>query len=139
MTRRLPRYPAQRLADRVGMDLWQMFDAIGVSGRTGATIRDLGFTEQYADRAAVKLGQNAYEVWPELLDDVIADVEGVPSARVVHAFVRCLDCGRALTFHEPLLADDGSTGSMVGVCPSGHRNEMRIQVRVLDAAEEAAA
>lgn len=65
------RYPAQRLADELHVSLWQMFDQVGVSGRTARQARDEGFTELQADRYAARVGLSAYSVWPELVDDLI--------------------------------------------------------------------
>lgn len=130
MTTRVRRYPAQRLADRLHLTLWQMFDEIGVHGSSAASIRDLGFSEIQADKACTKVGLSPYEVWPEMRDDIITEESGLPEVAVLHAFVRCLECGRALSFSEPRVAADGTHGAALGVCVEGHRNTMRVELEV---------
>lgn len=130
MTKRVRRYPAQRLADHLHLTMWQMLDQIGVNRSTAASIRDRGFSEIQADRACTKLGLSPYEVWPELRDDIIAEESGLPEVTVLHAFVRCLECGRSLSFSQPRVAADGTHGAALGVCVEGHRNTMRVELEV---------
>ena len=130
MTAPQPRYPADRLADALHCSLWQMFDRIGVSGSTANDASRRGFTELQCDRYATKAGLSAYEVWPELREDVIRDATGLPPVSAVHALVSCLECGRPLTAESVAVEKDGRSGELVAVCPVGHRNVLRVEMEV---------
>lgn len=68
------RYPLAPLAEAMHLTPYQACERLGATGRVGKAYRDRGVSEVVADRLATKAGLSAYEVWPELRDDVIASV-----------------------------------------------------------------
>lgn len=69
MTAPVVRYPFAPLEALLGdVDLARV---LGVSGRTIGIYKHRGLSDEQADKAAVRAGFVAYEVWPELLDDLI--------------------------------------------------------------------
>lgn len=89
------RYPFQALVDVMGCAPSTALRRLGVSGREGATYLERGVTLRVADRLAIRAGFDLYAIWPEALNDAIADVERecaaddctevfVPPARVPH-------------------------------------------------------
>lgn len=74
------RYPLQPLIDILGMSEAAMARRVGLSGSSLVKARTLGFTEAAADRYAVRAGFVPWMVWPEWLDDAIADVSVVCAA-----------------------------------------------------------
>lgn len=71
----MKRYPFAPLAAAMGESVSAAGRILGLSGSTRNEYRDRGVTERVADRLAVKAGLNPYEVWPEMVDDLIADAE----------------------------------------------------------------
>lgn len=67
------RYELQRLFDAMGRNHRDAAEELGISGATRRRLMTEGLTEQQADRYAVRAGMAAENVWPELLDDVIAE------------------------------------------------------------------
>lgn len=78
----MKRYPVAPLAEAMGVSFNQAMMRLGVSGSTMQDYRARGVTEQVAERLATRAGLPAAYVWPELVDDRIAD-ESVP----------CEECG----------------------------------------------
>lgn len=76
LTRRPPvkRYALQSLIDAVGLSEAETARRIGLSGSTLKRAREVGFTETAADRYACRAGFVPWMVWPEWIDDVVADV-----------------------------------------------------------------
>lgn len=71
----MKRYPLQPLLDLMEESANQACLKLGLSGSTQQQYRRDGVTERVADRLAVRAGFFAYEVWPEMADDLIASVE----------------------------------------------------------------
>ena len=71
------RYPFAPLAEAMGLSQHQAAIALGLSGSTQKDYRERGLTERVADRLAVKAGIDPYNVWPEMVDDLVASVERV--------------------------------------------------------------
>lgn len=71
----MKRYPLQRLLDLMDESPNQACLKLGLSGSTQQEYRRIGVTERVADRLAVRAGFVTYEVWPEMVDDLIASVE----------------------------------------------------------------
>lgn len=67
------RYSLQALADAAGMTLAELGRHLNISGSTFKGYRDEGMTEVVADRRAAQCGFVAWEVWPEMLEEAIAD------------------------------------------------------------------
>jgi len=70
-----PRYPLAPLIAAMGLSWNQACEKLKLTGTTRKKYRDDGMTEVVADRMAGKAGLVAYEVWPEMLDHAIAEVE----------------------------------------------------------------
>lgn len=51
--------------------------ALNISGTRLATYATYGIDERAAERLAVRVGLTPYEVWPEMLDQAIADLERI--------------------------------------------------------------
>lgn len=68
------RYPVEPLARLMRMTPRSAMSTFRL-GRTGTDYIDRGVTAQVADRLAHLAGFIPYEVWPEMLDDAIADLE----------------------------------------------------------------
>lgn len=70
------RYPLEPLRSAVGASsINAMLRRLGVSGSTEQDYRRNGVSEKVADRLAARSGLVAYEVWPEMVDRAIADVQ----------------------------------------------------------------
>lgn len=73
--RRLPpvvRYPFASLAAAMCTTEARAARELGLSGSTEQQYRRDGVSARVADRLAVKAGVHPYEVWPEMVDHVIA-------------------------------------------------------------------
>lgn len=81
-----PRYPLAPLIAAMGLSWNQACEKLKLAGTTRKKYRDDGMTELVADRMAGKAGLVAYEVWPEMLDHAIAEVER-PCSRCGTPFV----------------------------------------------------
>jgi hypothetical protein len=66
------------------VDVTELARRVGVSSRTVHRWRHEGLSEVNADRCAAALGMVAYELWPEMMDRAIGEVEK-----------RCVRCGRS--------------------------------------------
>jgi hypothetical protein len=83
MTRRSPapkpKYPWQPLADLLadrGMESWsQLEDYLELDRRNLSALKRDGLTESAADKLATRCGLMPWLIWPEWLDNVIADYE----------------------------------------------------------------
>lgn len=71
----MKRYPLEPLLDAMNGSHNQACELLGLSGSTQQDYRRRGVTERVGDRLAAKAGLLAYEVWPEMIDDAIAEVE----------------------------------------------------------------
>lgn len=80
------RYPLGPLIAAMGLSFNQACEQLRLAGRTRKQYRDEGMSEIVADRMAAKAGLVAYEIWPEMLDHAIADVQR-PCARCRSPFV----------------------------------------------------
>lgn len=69
------RYPFAALATAMGVSENQAGRLLKLSGEARAKYRRHGMTEEVADRMAVKAGMHPFEVWPEMADDWLAEVE----------------------------------------------------------------
>lgn len=69
----MKRYPVQALADMLDVEVGALTRILNVSGSTWKQYRDEGVSERVADRLATKVGLVTYRVWPEMVDDIIAD------------------------------------------------------------------
>jgi hypothetical protein len=101
-----------------------------MSGQTYRNYCRYGLNEESADRFAVRTGMHPFTVWPEMCDDVIRETTGLSAVQVVHAMVSCLECGRPVETVDVQVSPDGTGGTVVSVCPSGHRNHMRVTIEV---------
>lgn len=81
------RYPLQPLLDAAGLSLSALRDRFPMSGPTYRNARQVGLTEQQADRYACGLGLVAVTVWPEMIDHAIED-----------ASVECESCSCSVQF-----------------------------------------
>lgn len=100
---------------------------LGISGQQWLRYMAHGVSERSADRFAVKCGKHPFEVWPEMIDDAITETSGAPAVAVLHAFVRCVTCGRMLTADtDPVVTPEH--GELVMVCTVGHRNRIALTV-----------
>lgn len=68
------RYPLQPLLDAAAISMSELRDQFPMSGHTYRNARDVGLTEQQADRYACGVGLVAANVWPEMIDHGIEDV-----------------------------------------------------------------
>lgn len=68
----MKRYPLRSLADALGCDLDALKRRAGLDHRQMARYTTDGLTADRADVLAVRLGLVAANVWPELIDDVLA-------------------------------------------------------------------
>ena len=75
-------YPFADLAAAMRLTEHQATAVLGLSGSTAQDYRHNGMSWRVADRLAVKAGFHPGQVWPEWIDDAIAD-----------AHVACADCG----------------------------------------------
>lgn len=71
----MTRYPLRPLLSASGLSYDDARRRVGASGSDWARAMREGLSEAKADRWAVRLGRLAYEVWPEMVDDAIADLE----------------------------------------------------------------
>lgn len=62
-------------AHRGDIDMRALAARVGVTARTLHRWRLDGLSEENADRCSVALGLIAYELWPEMLDAAVAEVE----------------------------------------------------------------
>ena len=69
------RYPLGPLIAAMGVSFNQACEQLRLAGRTRKQYRDEGMSEIVADRMAGKAGLVAYEIWPEMLDRAIAELE----------------------------------------------------------------
>lgn len=69
----MKRYPVEPLVAFSGLGLDEFRRRLSISGTTWVDVRENGVSPDRADRWAVKLGVDAYVVWPEMLDDVIQE------------------------------------------------------------------
>lgn len=68
------RYPLQALVAASGLTEAELGRRVGLSGSTLKHVREHGLAERSADRYAVRAGMVPSAVWPELLEQAIADV-----------------------------------------------------------------
>lgn len=73
------RYPLSSLAELLGITVPALLGRLKVSAPERKRY-EAGVTELVADRMAARFGLVAYEVWPEILDDAITDMERVCAA-----------------------------------------------------------
>lgn len=70
------RYPFEPLEQFVNAPNMVLFaDCIGIDTRQVYRWRESGITVAQADALAVRAGALPYEIWPEMLDQAIADLE----------------------------------------------------------------
>ena len=74
------RYQIQPLISAMGLSQDAAMRKLRISGNQYQQYRDLGMRRAVADRQAVKAGFHPYEVWPEMADHDIADIERVCAA-----------------------------------------------------------
>lgn len=75
------RYPWAPLAAAMGLSEASAARALGVTGSTEQEYRRRGVTDRVAERLAGLAGLHPSEVWPELIDDRLADLEADRRAR----------------------------------------------------------
>lgn len=74
-------YPFAPLAAIAGLTPSEAARRLGISGSTWKQYRDHGMTERVADRRAVQLGYHPHEVWPDMLEDAVAVLDGQEAER----------------------------------------------------------
>lgn len=121
------RYPIGPLfaAMRVDPDFGRR--ELGMSGSSYGTFVQHGLTEAQADRYATRAGLNAYSVWPEMVDDVIADVMHEAVGPLGSFVVRCIECGRPVTC-ESMDVESPRRGVVRSSCPAGHPTTVTLEV-----------
>lgn len=76
------RYPIAPLVAALGLDAGASVSrALNISGSRLTTYAVCGIDERAAERLAVRAGLVPYEVWPEMLDQAIAELELVCAAQ----------------------------------------------------------
>ena len=75
------RYPVAPLAAAMGLPEGEACRQLGWSGSQAKTRRRDGIPEAVADRAAVKIGRLAYDIWPEMVGHQIEDLDALVRAR----------------------------------------------------------
>lgn len=68
-----PRYPFDALARKMGVSPNQAGKQLGLSGSTLQDMQRRGLSDDQCERWALRAGFHPFEVWPELIDDRIAD------------------------------------------------------------------
>lgn len=76
------RYPLAALVAASGLTEAQLARRVGLSGSTLKMARERGLVERSADRYAVRAGLHPFEVWPEMADEHLADLERVEAERL---------------------------------------------------------
>lgn len=76
------RYDVEPLLRLTGLSWSQLRRRVGVSGNDYQRVRDEGFTDHVADRAATVCGFHPFEVWPEMAEH-----------RIEQQKRTCRDCG----------------------------------------------
>jgi hypothetical protein len=76
------RYPFAPLAAAMQLSEAHACRVLNLSGSTAVEYRRRGLTRRVADRLAVAAGLHPYEVWPEMVDDDIADTQAAEAARL---------------------------------------------------------
>lgn len=71
----MTRYPLGPLAALVHLSPWTTLERAGITGSHAQDFIRRGMSARVADRVAVRHGFLPYEVWPEILDAAIADLE----------------------------------------------------------------
>lgn len=122
------RYPLEPLFAKIGGSFDHTRRQLGLSGGQANAYRAKGCIEETAERLAIRAGFHPFEIWPEMVDDVIDDVEGRPQVQVVHLFVTCVECGRPLELAPGHVEADGTSGHLSAVCRAGHVNHVRVSV-----------
>ncbi len=80
------RYPFASLLEAVPWSEFELSRRIGLTGTSLRRAREHGFSESAADRYACRAGFVPWHIWPEWLDDIIAD-ESIPCEECGTSFV----------------------------------------------------
>lgn len=121
----MKRYPLDPLFTLMGETPSQACKILGLSGSTQQEYRTRGVTEKVADRLAAKAGMLAYEVWPEMVDDIIGSSEQ-ECARP--------DCGNRFI---PTRSDQAACSRVCADWLRNRRRRSRADVRAADRAAAA--
>lgn len=76
------RFPFAALAAALGLSENQAIMRLSISGKSGQLYRHEGMSEKVADRMAVRAGLHPFEVWPEMANAAIEDVDRKDAARL---------------------------------------------------------
>lgn len=98
------RYPLAPLIEAVagtGETDHSVLARLGVSGSTAKKYRAEGVLERTADRLAVRAGLHPFEVWPELVDDALAELDAPPTDPTPAPPVAAVACPLCATSFTP--------------------------------------
>lgn len=84
----MKRYPVSSLAREMGLSENAALEQLGVRGKDAQEYKRRGVTERVADRLAAKAGLPTLSVWPEMVDERVAEVERI-----------CAECGVRFVAH----------------------------------------
>jgi len=120
------RYPLAPLLDRIGGSHDDARRLLGMNHGAYNAFRGHGLKLEQAERYAERAGVHPFEVWPEMRDDVIAEVMHVePDARSV-ILHRCTVCGRRQS--GELVSEAPERMEALLVCPAGHQERLTVTV-----------